>query len=54
MTRDFWAAGDLRPGDRLLAMSDALAQWFLTQTDAGRAPWRAVAQVTDGPDPDAA
>jgi hypothetical protein len=54
VTRDFWAAGELRSGDRLLAMSDALAHWFLTQADAGRAPWRAVAQVTDGPDPDAA
>lgn len=54
VTRDFWAAGELRPGDRLLCMSDALAQWFLAQAEAGRLPWRAVAQVEAEPDPTAA
>src|SRR5207237_3291793 len=30
--------GDRRPGDRLWLMTDALAQWFLRDAEAGRAP----------------
>ncbi|MCE9667121.1 protein phosphatase 2C domain-containing protein [Myxococcus stipitatus] len=33
-------AGVLHPGDLLLLMTDALAGWFLTEHEAGRAPWR--------------
>ena len=31
--------GDWRPGDRLWLMTDALAQWFLVQVEAGDKPW---------------
>jgi hypothetical protein len=31
-----WAGGELRPGDRLVLMSDALAQWFLRRSAAGK------------------
>ncbi|NMO15871.1 hypothetical protein HPC49_26945 [Pyxidicoccus fallax] len=33
------AAGDLREGDTLLLMTDALACWFLAEHERGRAPW---------------
>jgi hypothetical protein len=33
------ATGTLRPGDRLLLMTDALAQWALGQDEQGRPPW---------------
>jgi len=45
VARDVWSTGDFRPGDRLLCMSDALAKWFLAQSEAGRLPWRAVTQI---------
>jgi hypothetical protein len=32
--------GDWRPGDFLLLMTDALAQWFLQETEGGRSAWR--------------
>lgn len=48
--RDFWSAGELIQGDRLLCMTDALAQWFLAQTEAGLTPWRMVAQIEREPD----
>jgi hypothetical protein len=38
--------GELQPGDRLLLMTDALAQWFLVEAELGRRPWAALAQVT--------
>jgi hypothetical protein len=31
--------GEWQPGDRLLLMTDALARWFLTATEAGQRPW---------------
>ena len=34
------AAGRWRPGDRFYLMTDALAQWWLAECEAGRAPWR--------------
>jgi hypothetical protein len=34
--------GDWRVGDRFYLMTDALAQWWLTECEAGRAPWRPV------------
>ena len=36
------AKGTLRPGDRFLLMTDALAAWFLGETEAGRRPWEAL------------
>jgi hypothetical protein len=35
----FRAAGSWRPGDTFLLMTDALAQWFLQESEAGRWPW---------------
>lgn len=34
------ARGTLAAGDRLLLVTDALAEWFLAEHEAGRAPWR--------------
>jgi hypothetical protein len=39
------ALGSWRAGDRLLLMTDALAQWFLRRVEAGRRPWRAVERL---------
>jgi hypothetical protein len=36
------ARGAWRDGDRLLLMTDALAQWFLRRVEAGRRPWRII------------
>lgn len=36
------ASGDLRPGDLLLLMTDALAQWFLSEHERGGTPWLAL------------
>lgn len=38
--------GELREGDRILLMTDALAQWFLVEAEMGRRPWGALAKVT--------
>jgi hypothetical protein len=38
--------GDLVTNDRLLLMTDALAQWFLVEAEMGRRPWAALAKVT--------
>jgi hypothetical protein len=32
--------GDYQTGDRLWLMTDALAQWFLTQAESGGKPWQ--------------
>jgi hypothetical protein len=40
--------GTLQGGDRLLLMTDALAEWFLAEHEAGRAPWRQLGERTDG------
>jgi hypothetical protein len=39
--------GECRPGDRLWLMTDALAQWFLTQAESGGKPWQALAHASD-------
>ena len=31
--------GECRPGDLFLALTDALAKWFLAEIEAGRQPW---------------
>jgi hypothetical protein len=36
------ASGDLRDGDTLLLMTDALACWFLAEHERGHAPWKAL------------
>jgi len=38
--------GELQEKDRLLLMTDALAQWFLAEAELGRRPWAALAKVT--------
>jgi len=37
--------GELQEKDRLLLMTDALAQWFLVEAEMGRRPWAALAKV---------
>lgn len=41
------ASGDLRDGDTLLLMTDALACWFLAEHERGRAPWTALPGASD-------
>jgi len=36
---------DVRPGDRLLLMTDALAHWTLTQVEAGIFPWAELDEI---------
>jgi Protein phosphatase 2C len=38
-------SGPWRPSDRLLLMTDALAQWFLRRVEAGRRPWKALERL---------
>ena len=38
--------GELAANDRLLLMTDALAQWFLVEAEMGRRPWAALSKVT--------
>jgi hypothetical protein len=47
-------AGKFRPGDRFLLMTDALAQWFLHQTERGDHPALDVAHLLAQADPQAA
>ena len=37
--------GDLRDRDQLLLMTDALAQWFLVESEMGRRPWASLARA---------
>jgi hypothetical protein len=46
--------GEFGPGDRMWLMTDALAQWFLAETEVGRTPWEALGALPAHPDPDAA
>jgi hypothetical protein len=39
-TRRFHLQGNFRAGDAVLLMTDALAQWFLQQTEEARHPWK--------------
>jgi hypothetical protein len=42
--------GEWQPGDRLWLMTDALAQWFLAEAEAGRKPWQALVRIlAEGP-----
>jgi hypothetical protein len=40
------ARGTVLPGDRLLLMTDALAEWFLREHEAGRSPWQELTGLT--------
>jgi hypothetical protein len=46
--------GSLRPGDRLLLMTDALAHWFLSSHEGGGRPWEDVAPLLAAGQPEAA
>jgi hypothetical protein len=43
--------GRWQRGDRFFLVTDALAQWFLRQTEAGRHPWEAIGRIRAGPAP---
>jgi hypothetical protein len=45
------AQGRWQSGDRFLLMTDALAQWFLSQTEEGRAPLESINALLAGPNP---
>jgi hypothetical protein len=49
-----YASGRLRAGDRLILMTDALAQWFLYSHENGGRPWEAVASLMSAGEQDAA
>jgi hypothetical protein len=40
--------GEWQSGDHLLLMTDALAQWFLAEAEAGRRPWQALERLQIG------
>jgi hypothetical protein len=40
---------EMQPGDRLWLMTDALAQWFLGQIEAGGKPWEALEPLLHDP-----
>jgi hypothetical protein len=42
--------GQWQTGDRFLMMTDALAQWFLSQHEAGRKPWEELLLLVDAPE----
>lgn len=42
-----WADGEGRRGDRLWAMTDALARWCLAEVEAGGNPWAELASLVD-------
>jgi len=39
-------SGTLHPGDHLLLMTDALAEWFHARTEAGAKPWQELEELT--------
>jgi hypothetical protein len=51
---DRWKKGVGRPGDLFLCMSDAMAQWFLSQSEAGHSPWRELVSLSAESEPLAA
>jgi hypothetical protein len=51
MPPSYTATGQVRPGDSLLLMTDALAAWFCTEVERDRSPWRWLADdIRDGAD----
>jgi hypothetical protein len=47
--RSAWEDGLGRAGDRLWAMTDALAQWCLAECESGRDPWGELELLLAGP-----
>jgi hypothetical protein len=47
-----FASGSHLPGDWLLLMTDALAQWFLRVQEQGRRPWEAIVPLLDAHRPE--
>ncbi len=45
-----WADGRGEPGDRLWAMTDALAQWCLAEQEGGGNPWATLEALLPSPD----
>jgi hypothetical protein len=41
---------DCQPGDRLWLMTDALAQWFVSEVEAGGKPWDLLESLLQAPD----
>lgn len=41
------ATGSLRPGDSLLVMTDALAQWALAEHERGASPWTHLVEISN-------
>jgi len=41
-----FSSGSVQNGDRLLLMTDAVAQWFFAEHEAGRNPWNELASLT--------
>jgi hypothetical protein len=48
--RELRLGGDLRPGDRLWMMTDALAKWFVQATEQGQRPWESLEPLLTNPD----
>src|SRR5262249_49529844 len=46
--------GRWQPADRFFLMTDALAEWFLRQSEMEQRPWEALARVANEPAADAA
>jgi hypothetical protein len=44
-----WSDGCGQPGDRLWAMTDALAKWCLVEHEAGSDPWRELESLIGSP-----
>ena len=45
-----WIEGRGKPGDRLWAMTDALASWYLAEHEAGGNPWSHLESLLSSPD----
>ncbi|HTG44475.1 MAG TPA: hypothetical protein VK633_08080, partial [Verrucomicrobiae bacterium] len=42
------AEGECQEGDQFLALTDALAKWFLCEVEAGRRPWKMLEEIQNG------
>ncbi len=50
MDEDRRQSGEVRPGDHLFLMTDALACWFLSEVEAGHRPWLHLQDLDAEPD----
>ncbi len=46
------AGGSLRRGDRFYLVTDALAAWFMRESEAGNAPWESLDALNEGKEDD--